>query len=710
VTTHKTFCRFCHAMCGIEVDVENGVPVKIRGDRDNPMTQGFTCIKGRSLPDQHTHESRLLSHLTRDPGGAFVPIDIEDAQDEVSASLASIIEKHGTRAVAMYVGTAAYQSSFTMPFARAWVGGLGSASYYSSLTIDQPNKILAPQLHGSFQGGLQSFDSSDVWMVFGCNPVVSMYGGTSGFPSFNPTQRVRDATKRGLDLIVVDPRTTELAKMADLHLPIRPGEDAALLGGMIRVLIEEELYDADFVARFTEGLDGLTASLEGFTREWVERRTGLPWSLVEEAARRFARGPRGLASSGTGPSMAPRPNLSEHLILCMNTLCGRYNREGERVANPGCLTPPRAFKEEASSPFAGFRMEPKSRIRGLGQVAGELPTAALSDEILTPGEGQVRALIVMGGNPLLSFPDQAKTQRALEALELLVVLDPIMSGTAKLAHYVIAPTLSLERPDTTFFMDTWYPQPYAMYTPAIVEPPGEVIAEWDFLWGLAHRMGMSIRLMGQPVDMENKPTADDLIAMMSAFGRVPLDEVKRHTVGGIFDDDPFIVEPGDPNATGRMQLHPAEIAAEIGDLLAEAPVEGAGYRPGDQFTHRLISRRLREVFNSMGHQLPALRAKRKTNPAYMNPADLAALGIEDDSLVEIDSGHGRIRAVAQGAEDVPRGVISMAHSWGEGMDGKRNVRDVGSPTSRLVDNEDFYDTISGIPLQSAIPVNVSPAG
>ena len=342
-------------------------------------------------------------------------------------------------------------------------------------------------------------------------------------------------------------------------------------------------------------------------------------------------------------------------------------------------------------------------------MAGELPTAALSDEILTPGEGQVRALIVMGGNPLLSFPDQAKTQRALASLDLLVVLDPVMTGTAKFAHYVIAPTLSLERPDTTFFMDTWYPQPYAMYTPAILEPPDGVIAEWDFLWGLAKRMNFPVSLMGQPVDMECKPTADDLIEILSAHARVPLAEVKRHPVGGIFDAEPFVVGPGDPWAKGRMQLHPPEIAADLADLLAEPPVEGAGYRPGERFTHRLVSRRLREVFNSMGHQLPALRAKRRTNPAYMNPADLEALGIEDDALVEIHSGHGRIRAVARGATDVPRGVISMAHSWGEGLDGEGDVREVGSPTSRLVDSADLYDPISGIPLQSAIPVNVSRA-
>jgi anaerobic selenocysteine-containing dehydrogenase len=702
----KSFCRFCHAMCGIDVEVEDGRVVQVRGDRDHAMTRGFSCIKGRNLPEQLAHEERLLGAFERGGDGALAPIDTALAQDRVAATLRRCIDEHGPRSVALYAGTAIYQSSFTLPFARAWMGGLGSPSFYTSLTIDQPNKIIAPQLHGSFMGGLQSFDSSDVWMLFGCNSIVSMYGGTAGFPSFNPTKRVRDAVSRGLELIVVDPRRTETARMARLHLAVRPGEDAALLAGMLRVIIEEERYDKDFVERFVTGLPELRRALRGFDRGLVERRTGIDWEQIERAARLFALGPRGLASSGTGPSMAPRPNLSEHLILNLNTLCGRYNRAGEEVANPGVLTGAREFREQAMSPFAGFRMEPQSRIRGLGQVAGELPTAALADEILTPGDGQVRALIVMGGNPALSFPDQAKTERALSALELLVVVDPFETATARLAHYVVGPALCLERPDTTHYMDTWYPQPFAMYTPAIVDPPPGVMPDWEFLWGLARRLGTKVQLPGGPIDMDVRPSSDDLIENLSVYSRIPLAEIKQHPSGAVFAGEPVRVQPGDPASDGRLRVFPDEIARELDDLVNEPPVEGAGYAPGEVFTHRLISRRLKEVFNSMGRELPAIRAKRTTNPAFMNPGDLAAIGASSGDLVAIASGHGEIVGVAEAADDVPSGVISMAHSWGDLPSRSVDVREHGSATSRLVDNASDFDPISGMARQSAIPVNV----
>jgi anaerobic selenocysteine-containing dehydrogenase len=708
VPTHKSFCRYCHAMCGIDVDIEAGRVVQVRGDREHAITRGFTCIKGRNLPDQLGSEDRLRGAFARGQDGALAPIDAAVAQDEVAAVLRRCIDEHGPRSVALYAGTAVYQSSFTLPFARAWIAGLASPSFYTSLTIDQPNKIIAPQLHGSFMGGLQGFDSSDVWLLFGCNTLVSMYGGIAGFPSFNPTKRVRDAVSRGLELIVVDPRRTETARMASLHLAIRPGEDSMLLAGMLRIIIEEDLYDADFANRFVSGLPELREALRGFSRDVIERRTGLAWEQIEQAARLFALGPRGMASSGTGPSMAPRPNLSEFLIMSLNTLCGRYNREGEAVANPGVLTGKREFFEQAMSPMPGFRMEPQSRIRGIGNVAGELPTPTLPDEILTPGEGQVKALIVIGGNPALSFPDQEKTERALSALDLLVVVDPFLTATASLADYVVGPALCLERPDTTLYMDTWYPQPFAMYTPALVEPPDGVIADWEFLWGLARRLGTKVNLVGGPVDMDTLPSSDDLIESISVHSRVPLDEIKRHPSGAVFDPDggPVRVQPGDPESTGRLLLYPDEIARELDELVNEPAVEGAGYAPGEKFTHRLISRRLREVFNSMGRELPAIRAKRSTNPAFMNPEDLAKIGASSGDVIAIASGRAEILGVAEAADDIPSGVVSMAHSWGDLPSRPGDVRKIGSSTSRLVDDASDFDPISGMARQSAIPVNV----
>jgi len=484
--TAKSFCRFCHAFCGIEVELEEGKPVLVRGDRENPMTEGFSCIKGRCLPEQHTHPDRLQGPLKRNAAGGFESLALGSAIEEIAGALGESIERYGARSVALYAGTAAYQNATGLSVARAFMAGLGSPSFYTSLTIDQPSKLIAPQHHGGFMSGTQSFESSDVWMVFGCNSPVSMYGGISRFPSFNPTKRVREARARGLDLIVVDPRRSELARMADLHLQVKPGEDPTLIAGMLHVIFEEGLADTDFCERYVNGFAALKEAVADFTPDYVAARTGVEAKLIAEASRRFARGPRGVASTGTGPSMAPRPNLTEHLVMDLNSVCGRYNGEGDEIRNPGTLMPPQQPSTGAMSPMLGYRMGAQSRIRGLAQILGELPTAALAEEILTPGEGQVRALIVLGGNPVAAFPDQARTIRALRELELLVVVDPFMTPTAQLADYVIAPTLSLERADITTLMDTWYPEAYAMYTPAVAEPPEGTLEEWAFLWELAH--------------------------------------------------------------------------------------------------------------------------------------------------------------------------------------------------------------------------------
>jgi len=707
----KSFCRFCHAFCGIEVELREGRVVKVRGDRENPMSEGFTCIKGRCLPEQHEHPDRLRESQKRSSAGELVPIAFDQAAEEIADALRGIIDRHGPRSVAVYAGTAAYQNATGLAVARAFTLGLGSASFYSSLTIDQPSKLVAPQHHGGFMSGTHSFESSDVWLSIGCNSPVSMYGGVSRFPSFNPTKRLRDGQVRGLDLIVIDPRRTELARVADLHLQPRPGEDPTLLSGMLHVILTEDLHDADFCARYVNGLEELREAVADFTPDYVAARTGVAAEKIVDASRRFARGPRGVVSTGTGPSMAPRPNLSEHLAMDLNSICGRYNREGDEIRNPGTLLPAMPPVVAAMSPVPGYHMGERCRIRGLGTVAGEMPTAALADEILTPGEGQVRALIVCGGNPIVAFPDQAKTLRALRDLELLVVQDPSATSTAQLADYVIAPTLCLERADMTTLMDASFPEAYAMYTPAVATPPEGVVEDWVLLWEIAHRLGTSIDLPGGPLEMSQRPTTDEILDNIASFARIPIEEVRKHPSGALFPSEaPVKVQAGGPEASGRLELAPEVLVAELREVRAESVVDGAGYLPGEHFSHRLISRRLREVCNSVGQDLPSLRAKRSHNPAFMNQEDLRGLGIASGDLIEIESAHGRIVGVVEAVDDVLPGVISMAHSWGDLPENDASPRERGSCTSVLIDNENNFDPISGIPRMSAIPVNVRAVG
>ena len=707
VETKKSFCRFCHAFCAIEVDVEDNKVIEVRGDTSDPIYGGYTCIKGRHLPDQHNHPDRLRTSLKRMPDGSFQPIPSEQALDEIAEKLRSIIDEHGPRSVASYNGTYAFCNAITLSVTRAWHAGIESPSYYTSVTIDQPAKAIAASRAGTWMGGSQNFETADVAMLIGNNPVVSMFGG---IPPFNPWKRLRDAQKRGLKLIVIDPRETDVAKRADLYLQVRPGEDPTLLAGIVRVMFEEGLVDGDFLAGNVAHVEDLRQAVDSFTLDYVEERTGVAAALVERAARMFAEAQRGVASSGTGANMSPHPNLTEHFVQTLNTLCGRHLREGEVVPNPGVIGPERPWLAQANPPNPAWGKGEPSRVRGLGEVFGEMPTAALSDEIITPGEGRVRALISVGGNPVGAWPDQLKTIEAMKHLDLNVSIDIKMSQTAKTADYVIAPKLSLERPDLTVLTDSWYPVPYAHYTPAMVEAEDDVMEEWEFFWGIAQRLGTDINLAGGLMPMDEKPSTDDVLDLITAKSRIPLDEVRAIDGGGIFERETVHVGAKAAGTDARLDAAPPDLVEEIAEVREQPIVEGAGYLPGEDFSHRLISRRMREFYNSSGRDIAGLTARDGgTNPAFMNPRDGEAFGIEDGAIIEIESSRATILGVAAFADDVPSGVISMAHSWGDVPETDQDVRNIGGSTNRLVNNEEAYDPITGMARQSAIPVNIRPA-
>jgi anaerobic selenocysteine-containing dehydrogenase len=342
----------------------------------------------------------------------------------------------------------------------------------------------------------------------------------------------------------------------------------------------------------------------------------------------------------------------------------------------------------------------------------EMPTAALADEILTPGDGQVRALLCIGGNPLVAWPNQAKVERALSALELLVCIDIKMSQTARLGHYVIAPSISLERDDIATAPEIFYEEPYARYTEALIEPPGDVLDEWECYWELARRMGTRIETAGGPLPMDRKPGKFEVLQKITHGCRVPLARVREATRDGgrIFPEASLRVEPPDHDARGRFQLAPLGVPAEIRDMRAEQ-LDAAGriVDPHWPATHLLVCRRTRQYFNSTGHDLPRLRVKGVTNYAHMHPADLRALAIEDEAVVEISTPHARVLGIAKASADLKPGVISMAHAFGAQGDDAGSVRAHGASTNRLVNDEVAYDPITGQCRQSAIPVRVRPA-
>ncbi|MFO1239426.1 MAG: molybdopterin-dependent oxidoreductase [Sphingomonadaceae bacterium] len=712
IQTHKTFCRFCHANCAMLVDIEDGKVAAVRGDPDDPEYGGYTCMKGRELPDSHNAEHRLHHSLVRGSDGQFKETPMEQALAHVSSELRRIIDKYGPDSVAVFMGSGGYQNSAAWVASYSFAQAIGTKHFFTSVTLDQPAKVFTTARYGKWEGGVNNFSDADVALFIGNNPIVSHYSPVGGVPPFSPSKRIRERKKEGLKLIVADPRLAEVGLLADIYLPVKPGEDPALLAGMLNVIINEGLYDRNFVAAHVDGFEELSAAVAKFPPEVAAERAGVDKDELVRAARMFASGSKGCAVTGTGPEMAGNGTLTEYLATCMNTICARFIQEGEKASAPRVFTSPRApTRAQVAAPVELFGAPgmAKSRFRGLGQLGLEMPCNVMADEILTPGEGQIRALISVGGNPEVGFPNQLKMRRALDDLELFVQVDPWMSASAKRADVVLAPKQCLEREDITNLSEWWHERAYARYTEALAKAPGDVIDEYEMFWHLAKNLGLQITLAGGPLPMDgdSPPPKEVFLDLMTAGCLVPPSQVRKDAAkaGGaavIYDELHPQVEAGDPAEQNRFNLAAGEMPRQLEKFSADA-----ARRAG--FDFRLISRRSKARFNSIGQPLKNLGRKVTTNPAYMHPDHLAEHGLKDGDIIEITSAHASIHGVVKGSDRVRRGLISMAHAFGDSEAGKHNVREMGGSTNRLTSDEVDFDPITGQALQSAIPVKISAA-
>ncbi|RMF11202.1 MAG: molybdopterin dinucleotide-binding protein, partial [Alphaproteobacteria bacterium] len=702
--TEHTICRACHAQCGLLVEIDDGKPGKIVGDKNNPVYHGYSCIKGRELGSYHSLASRLLTSMKRGPDGDYTPIASDKAIDEIATRVDTLVREHGPRSVAAYIGTHGFNNFPATAFTQAFLDAIGSPMLFTSVTIDQPGKAISTALLGPWLAGLPTVDECDTLMLVGSNPIVSMNGGLGP----NPARRLHQMKKRGLRLIVIDPRETDVARHADIHLQGRPGEDPAIMAAMIRVILAEALYDKDFVARETVNLDRLAAAVDPFTPEVAAARAHVPADQIVEAARLFATGTRGGLNCGTGPNMSGHGNLTEYLGKVLLTLGGYWLRAGDQIANPGVLIerPPAIAGTPGPLPAWGFGE--KMRVKNLTDTLAGLPTAALADEILLDGTGQVKALFVVGGNPMLAWPDQLKAFEAMKSLELLVCIDPQMSATGRLAHYVIAPKLPFEFSSTTALMEMlasvgsgWgYPKPYAQYTPALIDPPAgsDVMEEWEFFFGLCQRMGRRMSVaplsildkekaaeMATPLDMSRKPTADEVWEMVLKGSPVPFAEVREKArQGHVFERPPLRVAPRPDDWQGRLDLGNDVMMAELDEIAASRPAT-------DGFDFRLISRRLNDVLNSCWHDHEPLLRRWRYNPAFMNPDDMARWELAPGDVIEIESARAAILGVVEAAPDVKAGCISMPHAWGRNPGEEGDPLDGGSNTGRLTSTDQDFD-------------------
>lgn len=707
--SRATYCRICPAHCGIEVEVDGGRAVGVAGDRAHPLTHGFTCAKGRRIGDFHSDPQRLVEPLRRQPDGGFEQAALPEAIAEIAVRLQSIVGEHGPNSVGLFVGTQTYTASLTYRFMSAWFRALGSRKRFTTVTIDQSAKIVASGRLGVWAGGRQRFGDADVWLLVGTNPLVSMQGGDiTGFPVHDPYRALGKARRNGLKLIVADPRRSEVAANADIHLQLRPGTDAALFAGIHHILIAEGLLDEDFCNNWAIGLDELSQGVSSFTPAVTGAITGLDPQLILDAARTFGGADSGMATSGTGADMGPWANVTEHLIQALNVVCGRFPREGDRPAGWDLLQRDPSYRAQVVGPGRPWERAPKNRF-GAAWMHSELMSPVLPDEILLDGEDRIRALVVAGGNPGAAFPDQDLILEALEALELLVVLDPYMTETARRADYVVAPTLALERAEDTLGYGHFSDEPFAQFTAPVLEPPRGTIHDWEFFLRLGQAMGLTLRMgrrsyePGDPV-----PTETELLAQRASNGHVEYEDLVGHPHGRLFPDaPPPVVGAAQEGAPELFELLAADVAEELRAARVDLVESGPGEAKDARHPYRLIVRRSAETMNSLGRRLPGLAAEGH-NPCHVHPDDLADAGLAPGDPAVLSSQYGSIRTIVQPDPTLRRGVVSMTHGFGGEPGEQDDPRRHGTNPTRLLSLREKLQPISLMPLMTAVPVSLEP--
>lgn len=507
--TMRSFCRVCTSVCGILVDVEGDEVLRVRGDQDHPFSRGYTCPKGRALPQLHHHPDRLERPRMR-ADGRLRDTTWDACLDDLGTRLKDIIDRHGPQSVAFYFST---MESAGFRMAEALHAAIGTPAKFSPLTIDGTAKPLVSDLVGGFMGlsGRTDLDNADFLMLVGVNPVVS-HGHAISMP--NPTGTVREIARRG-QVWVIDPRRTETARLATAHLAPRPSTDHALLAYLVREILRDGMKSDVPV----QGIDELARAVEPFTLEHTAKLA----DVAEADLARLSAGVRAAkcvaVETGTGVTMtAERANVTQWLAWVLMILTGAMNRPGGTWFHPGFAYQLETFGEFLPvTPIEGsFGPGPRSRPEAQAFI-NEWPCAALPDEIAA---GNIRALINVGGSLVTSFPETGKLIPALQSLEVFATTEIINNETTELATHVLPTKDPLERPDITIH-DILSSHVSVQYSPAVVEPVGERRSMWWVFAELGRRLGYELGNLGDP----DTSTDDDVLAVLLAGARTGFDEV-----------------------------------------------------------------------------------------------------------------------------------------------------------------------------------------
>ncbi|GGL00570.1 molybdopterin-dependent oxidoreductase [Deinococcus radiotolerans] len=682
---HYRACNLCEAICGLRITVQGGQVTDVRGDPHDPLSRGHICPKGAALPDLHADPDRLKTPLRRD-GDTWHPMTWDDALDLVARRLREVQAEHGSDSVATFQGNPSVHNSGTLLTAGAFLKALGTRNRYSATSTDQlPHHYAAAEMFGHpLLLPIPDVDRTDFLLMLGANPLASN-GSILTAPGMR--ERLRAIRDRGGRVVLLDPRRTESAAHASEYHPIRPGSDALFLMALLHVILTEDLARPGRLADFTDGLSDLRAAAAPYTPEAVEAATGVPAATTRDLARAFARAPRAAAYGRIGLSVQAFGGLCQWLLNTLNLVTGNLDREG------GAMFPHPAF-DLLTGAHAGQTHHGRfhSRVRRLPEFDGELPNAALAEEILTPGEGQIRALVTVAGNPVLSTPGGTDLDRALGGLDFMVSIDPYLNETTRHAHVILPPATGLE----VEHYDVIFHHFAVRATARLNEPVFPVSAEQRF----DHQIfaGLTERLTGKRL----ASPAERLDAgLRHGPHGLSLDEVRAHPHGLDLGPMTPVLPARLLTASGRIQVLPEPMRRDLARLHAAltAPVPPLV----------LIGRRQLRSNNSWMHNTPRLMRGPDRCTLHLNPAD--APGLRSGQLVQVTSRVGQVTVPVELTEDVMPGVASLPHGFGHARAGTRLGVAQAHPGVSLNDLTDplLLDDLTGNAALNGTPVQISPA-
>lgn len=710
--TVHTFCRYCLASCGVEVTVQDNRVVKISADKQNPHSWRDFCAKGRTAGQLVEHPRRIVAPMRR-VGDTYVEATWGEAITDIAARMNAVIDADCPDAVGLYYGNPAGFSSSNILFMNGWLDAIGTHSRYSVGSIDQnAMHVVAQAMYGSIlMAPVSDIDRCDYFLLVGTNPAVSAWNWLETVPGGWRRALARQA--QGATIVVVDPLRTESAAKADVHLAVRPAQDWALLLAMVKVILDEGLEHVEDCVELAYGVDSLRGLVADADLDDLARRCDLDRDRIEAVARDFATAHSAMVVTRTGVSMHLTGSVAEWLGHVLNVITGRMDRPGGRRYEPGYVDAIRLSGMVKASAH-------RNRLSGRAMVAGAHALSELPDEIMTPGAGQIRAMVINCGNPVVSGPDGARLDKALAQLDLLVAIDFVQRESHRHAHWLLPAVHWLERDDLLAFTSNMHDEPYLHYGAKAVEPPPGARQEWRMFVDLAIAMGKPMfRAKGLNGFIEATRRAAQLtnrsglefnphwidrliVATSQKFNgrRISWRDVMAHPHGWVLGPREF-GHFRDALRTPDKKVHvaPPEFVSRAREILAEpAPRPPAGY------PFLLANRRHRHSMNSWLNDLPGLHPSGKGTEVVIHPDDASQLGIGDGDRVRVQSPVGAVELTATISDQPRPGVVIIDHGWGSRV---FDPRGGSAPESFGVNRNLLVDAEPVDPLSQTAALNSS---